>query len=147
MASGVQRMSTKNKDIQMIVLKVLLGGRTINRRDFDNGSLHSWISTLRNERYIPIESSSKNPDGTCDYYMLPEEITRFQDLERRKEQAQEMKLIIECERQQKNITQFVKFLRRLVGYPLLWGYWDELPFSLDSINAEINALLGNEEKR
>ena len=63
-------MSTKNKDIQMIVLKVLLGGRTINRRDFDNGSLHSWISTLRNERYIPIESSSKNPDGTPDGFAI-----------------------------------------------------------------------------
>lgn len=138
-------MIRKNGGIVSIVLKALLEGRTLNRKHFNNGSLHSWISTLRNQRFIPIESSIKNDDGTCDYFMTKAEIARFKDPKSRKIQRAEMKLVIERERQQKIITHFTKFLGCLIEFPLLWGLWDELPFRLKDITREINALLGQEK--
>lgn len=145
MVRGVWSMSTNNSGILTVVLKALLDGKTINRKDYNNGSLHSWISSLRNERYIPIETDMKNSDGTCDYYMLPEEIVRFREPELRKKQEAEMRLIVERERQQNFIDQFLEFLKCLIEYPSLWGYWDELSFRLDEIAREINALLSHEE--
>ncbi len=87
-------MNTKNSGIVSTVLKALLEGRTLNRKHFNNGSLHSWISTLRNQRFIPIESSTKNDDGTCDYFMTKGEIARFKDPKSRKKQRAEMRLVI-----------------------------------------------------
>ncbi|MDP3559299.1 MAG: hypothetical protein Q8R79_02980 [Legionellaceae bacterium] len=101
-------MSNKNSDIVMTVLKALLRGQTLNRKDFNNGSLHSWISTLRNQRFIPIESSEKNIDRTCNYYMLADEIRRYQDPMLRKLQRAEMKFIVGNRRRQQAIKKLEK---------------------------------------
>ena len=138
-------MNNKNNGIVSAVLKALLDGRIINRRNFDNGSLHSWVSTLRNQRFIPVESGTKNQDGTCDYYMLPHEIVRFKNPEFRKIQQDEMKLVIELERQQKIIADIFVLLERLVAFPMLWSLWDELPHRLEDIAMAINSLLNNEK--
>ena len=136
---------SNNSGIVTTVLKAMLDGRIINRREFDNGSLHSWVSTLRNQRFIPIESGTKHQDGTCDYYMLPYEIVRFKNPEFRKIQQHEMRLVIERERQQKIVADFIVFLERLVAFPMLWSLWDELPHKLEDIAMEICALIGNEK--
>ena len=138
-------MKNTNSQIVTSTLKALLDGRTLNRKDFNNGSLHSWVSTIRNQRFVPVESSGKNSDGTCDYYMLSEEIERYKDVVGRKKQRAEMKLTVETERQKKLIEQVLKFFERLIMYPSLWGLWDELPFRLDDIAKQINALLGQEK--
>ena len=87
-------------------LRALLNGKTLNRKilgnmkiAINNDSLHSYMSYLRNERLIPIERIKKD-DGTCDYFMFPEEITRYNDPMLKKIQRVEMKLIVEQERQQ-----------------------------------------------
>lgn len=126
------------------VLKALLEGRKLNRKDFNNGSLHSWISTLRNKKHIPV-ASSKNTDGTCDYFMLPEEIKRYKDPVLRAQQRDEVRAAVERERQVKLIEDFLRFLARLVEFPVLWSFWCEAPFKLSEISTEINALLVQEE--
>ena len=100
---------------------------------------------MRNQRFIPVESSTKDLDGTCDYYMLPHEIMRFKHPELRKIQQNEMRLVIEFERQQKIVADFIVFLERLVAFPMLWSLWDELPHKLEDIAMEICALIGNEK--
>lgn len=138
-------MNHNNSGIVSAVLKALLSGRIINRRNFDNGSLHSWVSTLRNQRFIPVESGAKNQDGTCDYYMLPHEIARFKNPAFRKIQQDEMKLVVERERQQKIVADIFVLLERLVAFPMLWSLWDELPHRLEDIAMAINILLNNEK--
>ena len=136
---------SNNSGIVTSVLKAMLDGRIINRKEFDNGSLHSWVSTLRNQRFIPVASGTKNQDGTCDYYMLPHEIVRFKNPEFRKIQKHEMRLVIERERQQKIVADILVLLERLVAFPMLWSLWDELPHRLEDIAMEINALVGHEK--
>ena len=121
-------------------LKALLEGQRLNRKDFNNASLHSWTSTIRNECFIPVESV-KSSDGTCDYFMLPEEIERFKDPSLRSEQQNEMRAIVARERQEKLIQDFIRFLINLADFPVLWSYWCELPFQLSEISMKINVLL------
>lgn len=109
-------------------LKALLAGNNINRKtlgDMDvannNDSAHTIISTIRNQWFIPVVSARQS-DGTCNYYMVPEEITRYNNPELRRQQSVEMKLIVESERQQKLIKEFINFLERLVEFPSLWNY-------------------------
>lgn len=146
-------MNNQTKTKASKCLRALLEGKTLNRKTLgdmniaiNNDSLHSIISSLRNRRFIPIENIKK-PDGTCDYFMLPNEIENHQNNDLRKIQRTAMKLIVEGERQHKIIAQFLKFFERLIKFPSLWGLWDELPFKLDDIGKQINALLGNEKKR
>ena len=138
-------MKNTNSQIVTSTLKALLEGRTLNRKDFNNGSLHSWVSTIRNQRFVPVERSGGNFDGTCDYYMLPEEIIRYMDPVGRKKQRVEMKLIVETERQKKLVAQVFKLFERLIRYPSLWCLWDELPFRLDDIAKQVITLLGNQK--
>ncbi|MCX7116374.1 MAG: hypothetical protein NTW94_00375 [Legionellales bacterium] len=92
-------MSNKNSGLVSSVLKALLEGQLLNRKDFNNGSLHSWISTLRNQRYIPIESV-KTHDGTCDYLMSPEDIACYKRPDLRERQRAEMKAFVDNRRRQ-----------------------------------------------
>ncbi|HAT2075357.1 hypothetical protein [Legionella pneumophila] len=92
-------MSNKRDGKTTMALKALLDGTRLNRKDFDNASLHSWISTIRNQWFIPVESVYTQ-DRTCDYYMLKEEIKRYKDPELRLQQRQEMKAEILRSRQQ-----------------------------------------------
>ncbi|HAT3974876.1 TPA: hypothetical protein RG395_000044 [Legionella pneumophila] len=92
-------MSNKRDGKITMALKALLDGARLNRKDFDNASLHSWISTIRNQWFIPVESVYTQ-DRTCDYYMLKEEINRYKDPELRLQQRQEMKAEILRRRQQ-----------------------------------------------
>jgi hypothetical protein len=94
-------------------LGALLEGKKINRKDFNNASLHSWISTLRNQRLIPIESI-ETQDGTCDYFMKPEEIIHYKDPHLRKEQKAEMKRLVDNRRKQR-ARKILKRLTRSLG--------------------------------
>lgn len=84
------------------ILEALLEHKVLNRKLYNNWSLHSWISALRNYHYIPIESV-KTADGTCDYYMLPEEILRYKDPVTRKQQLMEMVNTVQETRRRKAI--------------------------------------------
>ena len=137
-------MKNSNSHIVTTTLKALLEGRVLNRMDFNNGSLHSWVSTIRNQRFVPVESV-KNSDGTCNYSMLPEEIERYRDPSSRKVQRAEMKTMVDIDRQRKLVDKVIKFLEQLVKFPSLWGLWEELPFKLDDIARQINALLSSEK--
>lgn len=53
-----------------------------------NSSLHSVVSTIQNNYFIPI-ASEYNSQGVCEYWMEPEEIDRF--YHDRESQRQEMK--------------------------------------------------------
>lgn len=132
-------------------LQAMLKGETLHRKKLgemriadNNDSLHSYASYLRNQRFIPIVST-KNADGTCDYFMLPKEIERFKNPILRPQQKEEMRAIVEFERQEKLVGEFVRFLSKLVEFPVLWNFWHDLPFRLDEIGIEINALLGREK--
>ncbi len=144
-------MNNNTKTKASKCLKAMLGGSILNRKRLgdmgladNNDSLHSYASYLRNKRFIPIEST-KNPNGTCDYFMLSEEIARYKDPIQRIKQQEEMTSLIECERQQKLIEDVSTFLNRLIEFPALWCFWSDLPFRLDEIRIEINALLSNEK--
>lgn len=102
MAKGESSMSNKHNRITAMILKALLEGQRLNRKDFNNGSLHSWISTIRNRRYIPIESIETS-DRTCDYFMLPEEIERYFNPVLRKQQRKEMREHVLRRRQQQTL--------------------------------------------
>lgn len=106
------RKSPKTEAKATKCLNVLLAGGVINRKHLDelgiasyNDSAHSLISILRNERFIPIESKRRH-DGTCDYLMLPTEITRYNDPVLRQQQREEMKALVE-EKRQRRITAFL----------------------------------------
>ncbi len=140
-------MNKRHRDKSSRCLKALLEGKTINRKilgdmgiGINNDSAHSYISYLRNERLIPVESN-KILDDTCDYFMTPLEIHRYKDPTLRLEQQEEVRLTIERERQKRLITKFSRFLEKLSSSPELWGFWDDLPFVLGEIVTEINALL------
>lgn len=146
-------MTNQTKTNLSTCLQALLEGKTLNRRTLGNikiainkDSLHCIISNLRNKRFIPIESLRKS-DRTCDYYMLPDEIKNYQNNELREIQRSALELAVERDRQHKIIAQFFKFFDRLIKFPPLWTVWDELPFKLDDLGKQINALLGNEKKR
>ncbi|STX38815.1 hypothetical protein [Legionella feeleii] len=83
-------MSNKSDGKTSMALKAMLEGKKLNRKDFDNASLHSWISTIRNQWFIPVESIYTH-DRTCDYYMLKEEIKRYNHPELRRQQCVETK--------------------------------------------------------
>lgn len=83
-------MSNKSDGKTSMALKSMLEGKKLNRKDFGNASLHSWISTIRNQWFIPVENIYTH-DGTCDYYMSWREISRYKDPELRQQQCQEMK--------------------------------------------------------
>lgn len=89
----------KHDGITSIVLKALLQGQRLNRKDFNNGSLHSWISSIRNQRYIPVESIETS-DRTCDYFMLPGEFERYFNPDLREQQRKEMREHVLRRRQQ-----------------------------------------------
>ncbi|HAT1825570.1 TPA: hypothetical protein JBA24_14360 [Legionella pneumophila] len=132
-------------------LQALLKGETLHRKKLgdmgiadNNDSLHSYASYLRHQRLIPVEST-KNSDGTCDYFMLPREIDRFRNPVSRIQQKEEMRSLIERERQEKLIEDFFRFLTRLNEFPILWNFWCDLPFRLAEISTDINALLNHEE--
>ena len=144
-------MTNETKTKATKCLQALLNGEMLHRKKLGemgiadtNDSLHSYASYLRNKRFIPIEST-KNPDGTCNYFMLSEEIARYKDPIQRVKQQEEMTSLIECERQQKLIEEVTTFLNRLIEFPALWSFWSDLPFRLDEIRIEINALLSNEK--
>ena len=144
-------MNNNTKTKASKCLKAMLHGAILNRKRLgdmgladNNDSLHSYASYLRNKRFIPIESA-KNPNGTCDYFMLSTEIARYKDPVQRIKQEEEMVSIVECERQQNLIEEVSKFLKRLIETPTLWSFWCDLPFRLDEIRIEINALLSNEK--
>lgn len=87
------------------VQNLLLAGDTLNRKsigDFgvgiNNYSLHSDISVLRNDKYIPIESKRLS-DQTCDYFMKSEEILRYKDPFQRALQENEMRLFVKAKRE------------------------------------------------
>jgi site-specific recombinase XerC len=143
-------MTKKIKTKAEKCLQALLRGELLNRKNLgdmglaeNNDSLHSYISYLINKRFIPIQST-KNLDGTHDYFMCPKEIERFKNRLLRIEQQDHMKVLIEVERQRKIIEEFSRFLIRLKTFPELWCYWPELWFCLGDISKDINALLGNE---
>lgn len=92
-------MSNKSDGKASMVLKAMLEGRKLNRKDFGNASLHSWISTIRNQWFIPVESIYTH-DRTCDYYMSWEDINRYKDPELRQQQRQEIKADVLKRRQQ-----------------------------------------------
>lgn len=92
-------MSNKSDGKTFMALKALLEGKRLNRKDFYNASLHSWISTIRNQWFIPVESINTH-DRTCDYYMPWTEINRYKDPELRQQQRQEMKTEVLRRRQQ-----------------------------------------------
>jgi hypothetical protein len=88
-------------------LAILLAGGVINRKSLadwgfaaNNDSVHSLISILRNERFIPIESSRQH-DGTSNYFMLQSEIDRYNNPILRQHQRDEMKAIVEAKRQRR----------------------------------------------
>lgn len=144
-------MNNNTKTKTSKCLRAMLDGSILNRKRLgdmgladNNDSLHSYASYLRNKRFIPIKST-KNPDGTCDYFMPSEEIARYKNPIQRIKQQEEMISIIECERQQKLIEEITTFLNRLIEFPILWSFWNDLPFKLDEIRIEINALLNNEK--
>jgi hypothetical protein len=99
MAEGESSMSNKSDGKTSMALKAMLDGKKLNRKDFGNASLHSWISTIRNQWFIPVESVYTH-DRTCDYYMLREEIHRYKDPGLRQQQYQEMKVEVLRRRQQ-----------------------------------------------
>lgn len=128
-------------------LKVMLTGNALNRKTLgdlgiaaNNDSAHSLISILRNERLIPIESN-RISDETCDYYMKPEEITRFKDPILRQQQRMEMKKLVEEKRIIYACSQFLKLLDRLNKYPDVWRYAPTLPSTLKVISEAINAFI------
>ncbi len=92
-------MNKKSDRKTAIALKAMLEGKKLNRKDFGNASLHSWISTIRNQMFIPVESIYTQ-DRTCDYYILEEEIKRYKDPELRSQQIQEIKADVLRRRQQ-----------------------------------------------
>ena len=93
-------MNNKNNSEVSSVLKALLEGGRLNRKDFNNSSLHSRISAIQNKKYTPVESI-RTHDGTCDYFMLDEEIKRFFIPELREQQRQEMKDYVLMRRHQR----------------------------------------------
>ena len=149
---GVQNNEQSNKRyIVTKVLAALLNGEVLNRKSLEllnihqnNSSLHSFISTLRNRRHIPIESEVTQ-DGTCNYYMTKTEIARYHEPMLRAQQKKEVRSAIERERQVKRVEMFIQFLTKLFEYPDLWLYWSELPSQLSEISSEINALLARME--
>jgi len=92
-------MSNKRDGKTSMALKAMLVGKKLNRKDFGNASLHSWISTIRNQWFIPVESICTH-DHTCDYYMEKEEIKRYNDPELRQQQRLETKAEVFRRRQQ-----------------------------------------------
>jgi hypothetical protein len=92
-------MTNKHDGITSMVLRALLESQKLNRKDFNNGSLHSWISAIRNQRYIPVESIATS-DRTCDYFMLPYEIKRYLTPALRQQQRKEMREQVLRRRQQ-----------------------------------------------
>lgn len=97
----------KHDGITSMVLKALLEGQRLNRKNFNNGSLHSWISTIRNQRYIPVESIETS-DRTCDYFVLPEEIDRYFNPVLREQQRKEMREHVLRRRQQQAMKKLEK---------------------------------------
>ncbi|KTD25448.1 Uncharacterised protein [Legionella lansingensis] len=95
-------MSNKTDGKTSMALKAMLEGARLNRKDFGNASLHSWVSTIRNQWFIPVESVYTH-DRTCDYYILKEEIMRYKDPELRPQQRQEIKAEVLRRRQQKGL--------------------------------------------
>lgn len=90
-------MNNKIKTKASKCLKALLDETTLNRKTLgdmgiavNNDSLHSYMSYLRNTRFIPIECVTLD-DRTCNYFMKPEEIIRYKDPILRKQQKNEMK--------------------------------------------------------
>lgn len=92
-------MNNKSDGKTSMALKAMLDGKKLNRKDFSNASLHSWVSTIRNQWFIPVESIYTH-DRTCDYYMPWEEISRYKDPELRQQQRQEMKAEVLRRREQ-----------------------------------------------
>lgn len=92
-------MSNKSDGKTSMTLKAMLEGKKMNRKDFGNASLHSWISTIRHQWLIPVESIYTH-DQTCDYYMLWNEIKRYNDPELRPQQRLETKAEVLRRRQQ-----------------------------------------------
>ena len=124
------------------VLRRLLRGESLNRgEDFDNGSLHSIISILRNEWFVPVESERGAGGGTCNYYMLPQEIERFKNPDLRKLQINEMKRLIEIKRASACITRFKKLLWSRGETPPQWTGSQKLMSELKAVQWEINAIL------
>jgi len=144
-------MTNETKTKAYKCLQAFLHGEVLHRKKLGdmgiadtNDSLHSYTSYLRNQRLIPVESS-KNPDGTCNYFMSSKEITRYKSPDLRAQQRDEVRAAVERERQEKLIEEFIRFLVRLAEFPVLWSFWCDLPFKLGEISTEINALLDQEE--
>jgi hypothetical protein len=99
-----------------LILEKLLKGKTLNRKNLEqqmkNTSLHSVISSLRNEKYIPIESK-RQEDSTSDYNMIQEEIMRYKNPELRKQQKLEMREQIQSKRTERMNKQLSNFLNQL----------------------------------
>ena len=98
-------MSNKSDGKTSMALKAMLEGKKLNRKDFGNASLHSWISTIRNQWFIPVESIYTH-DRTCDYYMSWEDIKRYKVTELRQQQRQEIKAEVLRRRQQQALKRF-----------------------------------------
>lgn len=130
-------------------LDLLLKGKILNRKTLDemditanNSSLHSLISILRNERFIPI-MSHRQEDWTCDYYMTEREIERFHNPILRNQQREHMRSLVERKRIKKVIFRFNQLLDLLSKLPDFWMYLE--PNSLEKVVENINALLENKK--
>lgn len=128
-------------------LNALLDGAELNRKTLgvlgiaaNNDSAHSLISILRNERFIPIESDRVS-DETCNYFMKPEEILRYNNPILRNQQRMEMEKIVESKRIDRACVLFSKLLERLNEHPQLWQYALNLPVTLEKIVEAIHASL------
>ena len=144
--------SKANEAKAMKCLKHMLVGGAVNRIMLDelgigakNDSAHTMMSTLRNQRYVPI-ISKRSENGTCNYYILADEIERYKDPVLRRRQAEEMKAHVDEKRTHTLIERFLNFLSRVRNSPALRRHVKSSKAELREISTEINALLNSEEQ-
>jgi hypothetical protein len=117
------------------LLRAMLGGRAVSRLNchhykvaHENASIHSAASFLKNAADIPL-SSAWTDEKVCAYWLEPEEITAFNDPERREIQA----------RKTRNQTQSRRFYRSLIAALRLvravreFGISERYPFVLEGL--------------
>jgi hypothetical protein len=128
-------------------LEPLLKGIRINRLTLDelgisekNDSAHAMISTLRNERHIPVVSD-RSEGKTCNYFMTPREIKRYNDPILRQQQQEEMRFHVKEKRTHRTLKSFLKSLMSWRKSSELRQHVESSPVTIRKISHEVNALI------
>ena len=143
--------SQKNQAGRM--LAEMLDGGVVNRHNCErlgiapeNSSIHSVASTIKNGLDVPV-ASDRNLDGINDYWLDPEDIRDFKDLERRPDQARRQRNQTQTKRFFSRLRDFGKLLTAVRDYPTILLRYPFVLEGMKTIHAELGAILQKQKSR